>query len=93
VTLVSAAFVIGVAGMAAKARRRPVVTGTPRMIGAVGEIIEFGGGEGWASVDGERWRVRAAQPLRAGQRVRITASTASPRGEPARKQHLTKELT
>jgi membrane-bound serine protease (ClpP class) len=72
VTLVSAAFVIGVAGMAAKARRRPVVTGTPRMIGAVGEIIEFGGGEGWASVAGERWRVRAAQPLSADQRVRIT---------------------
>jgi len=72
VTLASAAFVIGVAGMAAKARRRPVVTGTPRMIGTVAEIIEFGSGEGWASVDGERWRVRAAQPLRAGQRVRIT---------------------
>ena len=35
VTLVSAAFVIGVAGMAAKARRRPVVSGAPRMIGAL----------------------------------------------------------
>ena len=32
-TLVSAAFVIGVAGMAAKARRRPVVSGAQRMIG------------------------------------------------------------
>jgi len=72
VTLVSAAFVIGVAGMAAKARRRPVVTGTPGMIGTVAEIIEFGGGEGWASVGGERWRVRADQALCADQRVRIT---------------------
>ena len=72
VTLVSAAFVIGVAGMAAKARRRPVVSGAPRMIGASGEIIEFGGGEGWAAVDGERWKVRAEQPLRPGQRVRVT---------------------
>lgn len=71
-TLVSAAFVIGVAGMAARARRRPVVSGTARMIGTLGDIIEFGGGEGWASVDGERWHVRAAQPLHAGQRVRIT---------------------
>jgi len=70
-TLVSAGFVIGVAGMAAKARRRPVVSGTPRMIGSVGEIIEFGAGEGWATVGGERWRVRAAEPLHAGQRVRI----------------------
>jgi membrane-bound serine protease (ClpP class) len=72
VTLVSAAFVIGVAGMAAKARRRPVVTGTRRMVGTFGEIIEFDGREGWASVGGERWRVRAAAPLRAEQRVRIT---------------------
>jgi membrane-bound serine protease (ClpP class) len=71
-TLVSAAFVLGVAGMAAKARRRPVVSGTRRMIGALGEIIEFGGREGWATVDGERWHVRATQPLHAGQRVRIT---------------------
>jgi len=71
-TLVSAAFVITVAGMAARARRRPVVSGTPRMIGGVGEIVEFGAGEGWAIVAGERWRVRAAAPLHAGQRVRIT---------------------
>jgi len=70
--LVSAAFVIGIVGMAEKARRRPVVSGTPRMIGGAGEVIEFGGGEGWASVEGERWRVRAAQPLHAGQRVRVT---------------------
>jgi len=72
VTLVSAAVVLAIAGMAAKARRRPVVSGTRRMIGALGEVIEFGGAEGWALVDGERWRVRAAQPLHAGQRVRIT---------------------
>jgi membrane-bound serine protease (ClpP class) len=71
VTLVSAAFVIGVAGMAAKARRRPVVSGAPRMIGASGEVIEFAGGEGWAAVDGERWKVRAAQPLHPGERVRV----------------------
>jgi len=72
VTLVSAALVLAIAGMAAKARRRPVVIGTGRMIGALGEVIEFGGAEGWAAVDGERWRVRAAQPLHVGQRVRIT---------------------
>lgn len=71
VALVSAAFVVGIAGMAARARRRPVVSGTARMIGTQADIIEFSGGEGWASVDGERWRVRAAQPLHTGQRVRI----------------------
>jgi len=70
-TLVSAAFVIGIVGMATKARRRPVVSGTPLLLGASGEVIEFDGGEGWASVGGERWRVRAAQPLKPNQRVRI----------------------
>ena len=71
-TLVSAAFVIGIAGMAAKARRRPVVSGAQRMIGASGEVIECTGREGWVEVDGERWKVRAAQPLRTGERVRVT---------------------
>jgi membrane-bound serine protease (ClpP class) len=70
--LVSAAIVIGVASMAAKARRRPVVSGAPRMIGAPGEVIEFSSGQGWATVEGERWHVRATQPLRKGQRVRVT---------------------
>jgi membrane-bound serine protease (ClpP class) len=70
--LISAAVVIGTANMAAKARRRPVVSGTPRMIGVLGEVIEFAGGEGWATVEGERWQVRAAQPLHLGQRVCVT---------------------
>ena len=70
--LASAAFVIGMSGMAAKARRRPLVSGAQRMIGASGEVIESGGPEGWASVDGERWHVRAAQALYPGQRVRVT---------------------
>src|SRR5882672_4360700 len=71
-TLVSAAFVIGIVGMAAKARRRPVVSGTPLLLGASGEVIEFDGSEGWATVAGERWRVRAAQALLPSQRVRVT---------------------
>jgi len=58
--------------MAAKARARPVVSGTRLLVGAPCEVIEFDGGEGWANVAGERWRVRAAQPLRAGQRVSVT---------------------
>ena len=70
--LASAAFVIGMSGMAAKARRRPLVSGAQRMIGASGEVIESGGPEGWASVEGERWHVRAAQALYPGQRVRVT---------------------
>jgi membrane-bound serine protease (ClpP class) len=68
----SALLVIGIAGMAAKARRRPLVSGSPRLLGVSGTVIEFNNGHGWALVDGERWQVRADEPLRAGQRVRIT---------------------
>ena len=71
-TVVSAAFVIGVVGMAAKARRRPVVSGTPWMLGASGEVLEFGDDERWALVNGERWRIRASKTLCPGQRVRVT---------------------
>jgi membrane-bound serine protease (ClpP class) len=70
--LVSALFVIGVVGMAAKARRRPIVSGTPLLLGAAGEVIEFAAGQGWALVGGERWQVRAAEPLQPQQRVRVT---------------------
>ncbi len=70
--LASALLVIGIAGMAAKARRRPVVSGAAHLLGAAGEVIEFAGGAGWALVDGERWQVRAAEALRPGQRVRVT---------------------
>jgi len=82
VGVVSAAFVVGVVGMAAKARTRPVVSGTPVLLGAAGEVIEFAAGEGWASVNGERWHVRANEPLQPGQRVRVT-----------RVDHLTLEVS
>jgi membrane-bound serine protease (ClpP class) len=70
--LVSAACVIGIAGMAARARMRPVVSGPQRLVGAAGELIEFGGGEGWAEVAGERWRVTGAPSLQPGDQVRVT---------------------
>jgi len=71
-TLASAVCVIGVVGMAAKARLRPLVSGAARMLGAAGEVVEYAGDTGWATVGGERWRVRAGQALRPGQRVRVT---------------------
>lgn len=72
-TLVSALFVVGVAGMAARARRRPVVSGAGLLIGAAGTLIETDAtGEGWAEVAGERWRVRGPRGLVPGQRVRVT---------------------
>ena len=72
--LTSALFVFVVARMAFKAHARPVVSGLQRLTGAVAEVIEFdaASGEGWALLEGERWRIRAAQPPAIGQQVRVT---------------------
>ncbi len=73
VAAASAAFLMFVVGMIARTGRRPAVTGREQMIGAAGEALEDFEGEGWARVRGESWRVRAAVPVRRGQRVRVTA--------------------
>jgi membrane-bound serine protease (ClpP class) len=69
----SALLLIGVATMALRARRRPVVSGRETMIGSVGEVLEDFDGEGWARVQGETWRVKSPAPLKAGQRVSVAA--------------------
>jgi membrane-bound serine protease (ClpP class) len=82
ISAVGAVFVFFVSSFAYRARRRPVVSGGEALVGSVGEVIDAAlapGGEapgaastGWARVHGERWRVRAAAPLAAGTRVRVT---------------------
>ncbi len=77
-TLASAAFILLVAGMAAKARKRPVVNmvaGGRALLGATGELLEFASGEGWALIGGEHWKVRGAADLRAGQPVRVMGAS------------------
>ncbi|OGA35193.1 MAG: serine protease [Betaproteobacteria bacterium RIFCSPLOWO2_12_FULL_64_23] len=69
----SAAFLILVVGVLLKAQRRPVVSGREELVGAPGEVLEDFEREGWARVHSETWRVRAASPLKAGQRVRVAA--------------------
>lgn len=71
--LLTAAFILLVAGMAAKARRRPVVTGVQTLVGAGGELVEFSGGRGWALVQGEHWKVHGPSQLRVGDRVRVSS--------------------
>jgi membrane-bound serine protease (ClpP class) len=70
--LVSAGFIVVVAGMAARARRRPVVTGTQTLVGASGRLVEYSGGQGWAVVRGEHWKVHGPEQLQPGDTVRIT---------------------
>jgi membrane-bound serine protease (ClpP class) len=69
----SALFLLFVVGAALKAHRRPVVSGREELVGAAGVVLEDFEREGWARVHSENWRVRAAAPLKAGQRVRVAA--------------------
>ena len=72
VALASALFIFFVAGMALKARRRPVVSGREELIGSLGEVLEdFDGKDGWARVHSENWRIRSKQPLGRGQKIRV----------------------
>ena len=66
------------AWLTARTRRRPVVSGAALLVGRVGEVIEVSadepssaGGQAWAELGGERWRVRCERPLRRGERVRV----------------------
>ena len=69
----SALFSFFVAGMAIKARRRPVVTGAEELIGAAGEILDDMEHEGWARIHSEQWRVRSSVPLKRGSPIRVRA--------------------
>jgi membrane-bound serine protease (ClpP class) len=72
VAFASALFIFFVAGMALKARRRPVVSGSEELIGSLGEVLDdFDGKDGWARVHGENWRIRCRQPLGRGQKIRV----------------------
>ncbi len=71
--LLTAAFILLVVGMAAKARRRPVVTGPQTLVGAGGELVEYSGGQGWALVQGEHWKVRGPAQLQVGDRVLVSS--------------------
>ncbi|HEX2197921.1 MAG TPA: nodulation protein NfeD [Burkholderiales bacterium] len=72
VAVASAGFLVFVLGLLAKSRKRAVVSGREQLVGAPGEALEDFSAEGWARVHGERWRVRAAAPVRRGQRLRVT---------------------
>jgi membrane-bound serine protease (ClpP class) len=69
--LVSAATVFGIVALAAQARKRKVVSGSEHIIGAQGVVLDDMQTEGWARVQGERWRIVSHVPLARGQTVRV----------------------
>jgi membrane-bound serine protease (ClpP class) len=72
VAVASAAFLMLVLGMLARSRKQAVVSGREFLIGARAEALEDFEGEGWARVQGERWRVRAPGRVSRGQGFRVT---------------------
>ena len=70
--LSSLAFVLVVATLAARTRKRPLVSGAAVLVGQIGAVVEANGAEGWAQVRGEHWQVHSVQPLHAGDQVRVT---------------------
>lgn len=70
--LSSLLFFIAVGGMALQSRLRPVVSGREAMIGQHGEAVDdFVDGHGHVHVHGEIWQAECAQPVAAGQPVRV----------------------
>ncbi|RXZ43743.1 nodulation protein NfeD [Crenobacter cavernae] len=72
----TALFIFGVSGLALKARRRPVVSGKEALAASVGVMLDDmppgdTATEGWASVQGEQWRVRSTAALGRGMPVRV----------------------
>ena len=69
----TAVFLVLVTGVLLKSRRRPVVSGREELLGSTGEVLSDFEGEGWAHLHGETWRVRSGEPMRKGERVKVTA--------------------
>ena len=73
VAILSALLIGGAISMALRARRRGVVSGDGRRIGAVGVVVKITATQSWAHVDGETWQVVCRTPLRQGEKVRVLA--------------------
>jgi membrane-bound serine protease (ClpP class) len=69
--LTSALAIVVIGGMLLKARQRPIVSGRESLLGSSGTVLAVDGGETWAQVEGERWRVRGDATLAPGDRVRV----------------------
>lgn len=71
-SLSSVLIFVFVVGMAVKARRRPVVSGSEQLIGAEGTVLDDFDHEGQVFVHSEYWKAVTPYPLHKGQQVRVT---------------------
>jgi membrane-bound serine protease (ClpP class) len=74
--LVSAFLLIVLVIRALKTRPRREVSGDAALLGSVTAVTALQAGnnhQGWIQLEGERWQVASATPLRPGQAVRVIA--------------------
>lgn len=70
-TAVSLGVFLGTAWLAARSFRRPVVSGPSYLEGAQATAVDAFDQVGYVRLHGELWRARTAEPVRAGQWVRV----------------------
>lgn len=68
----SALFLLIIATLALKQRRKPIVSGKEEMMGSVGEATEAFDTDGRIRIHGELWQAKSTQPVRQGQRVKVS---------------------
>jgi membrane-bound serine protease (ClpP class) len=71
--VISAIAIAAMAGLAIKARRRPVVSGGEQLIGSNGVVLSCAGNICWARVQSELWQVQSSTQLMPGLAIRVTA--------------------
>ena len=73
VSVLSIAAVLGIVGMAMKAREKPVVSGSEEMVGSEGEALGDFDSNGWVFVHSENWKATSKSPIKRGQKIKVTA--------------------
>jgi len=71
VATVGGLVIVGIAYIAARSMRRPVVTGVQGMVGDRAEVIQSFAGTGRVRYRGELWKARSEVELQPGQMARI----------------------
>lgn len=73
IALISAVFFLWIMTRLFAMRRKKVITGVEEMIGITGEAMEDFTKEGRVWVHGESWKAQCAEPIKKGQKIKVTA--------------------
>jgi membrane-bound serine protease (ClpP class) len=71
IAIVSAALIVAIGALAARAHKRVVVSGREEMPGLPGVVTSVANGVAYAEVRGESWHVRCKEPLAPGDSIQV----------------------